>query len=83
MIQPLEVLAYIEDGPHGGETLIITAAPDGSPPPVIELRDAAPPREQFEESSLRHSDRVVVSSYHLASDQPRERGRYAYRLMRT
>jgi hypothetical protein len=32
-----EVLAFIEDGPHGGETLFIDAGSDGLPPQEIEL----------------------------------------------
>jgi hypothetical protein len=43
MGNPVEVLACIADGPHGGETVAVDAAADGSPPGEIELQDPAAP----------------------------------------
>jgi hypothetical protein len=45
MGHPGEVLAYIEDGPHGVET--VAAEPDGSAPYEIELQDPVPPAELY------------------------------------
>jgi hypothetical protein len=79
---PGEVLAYIEDGPHGGETVAVAAEPDGSTPYEIELRDPVPPAELYVESSLRHSIPLVVSRYRLVREAQRERGGYVYMLVR-
>jgi hypothetical protein len=62
---PGEVLAYIADGPHGGETVAVDAAADGSPPGEIELQDPAAPADPYLEASLRHSIPPVVSRYRL------------------
>jgi hypothetical protein len=77
-----EVFAYIEDGPHGGETVAVPAEPDGSPPGEIELQDPVPPAEPFVESSLRHSIPLVASRYRLTREAERERGGYVYMLVR-
>ena len=71
-----EVLAYIEDGPHGGETVVVAAEPDGSPPCEIELQDPVPPAEPYLESSPKHSIRLIASRYRLAREAQRERGGY-------
>ena len=82
MDQPGQVLAYVVDGPHGGETVVVTAAPDGSPPREIELPDPVPPLEMYMESSLRHSIPLVMSRYRLAQEAQRQRGGYVYTLVR-
>jgi hypothetical protein len=82
MVHPGEVLAYIEDGPHGGETVAVAAEPDGSPPGEIELQDPSPPAEPYLESSLKHSIPLVVSRYRLAREAQRERGGYVYTFLR-
>jgi hypothetical protein len=82
MGHPGEVLAYIEDGPHGGETVAVAAEPDGSAPYEIELQDPVPPAELYVESSLRHSIPLVVSRYRLVREAQRERGGYVYMLVR-
>ena len=77
-----KVLAYIEDGPHGGETVAVAAEPDGSPPCEIELQDPVAPAEPYLESSLKHSIPLVESRYRLAREAQRERGGYVYMLVR-
>ncbi|HWM57693.1 MAG TPA: hypothetical protein VNO83_07665 [Pseudonocardia sp.] len=79
---PKQVLAYFVDGPHGGETVVVTAESDGSPPREIELQDPVPPPELYMESSLRHSIPLVVSRYRLVQEAQRERGGYVYTLVR-
>ena len=74
MGHPGEVLAYIEDGPHGGETVAVAAEPDGSAPYEIELQDPVPLAELYVESFLRHSIPLVVSRYRLVREAQRERG---------
>ena len=82
MAHPGEVLAYIQDGPRGGETVAVVAQPDGSPPPEIELRNPAPLAEPFQESSLKHSVPLVMSRYRLARETRQDRSRYVYVLVR-
>ena len=77
-----EVSAYFEDGPHGGEMLVIDAEPDGSPPREVALPDPRLPPPADEEASLRHSRPVALSTYQLTDRPPRERGGYVYRLVR-
>ncbi|MDN5915069.1 MAG: hypothetical protein L0I76_08180 [Pseudonocardia sp.] len=36
-----QIRAFIEDGPRGGEWATIGAAPDGTPPPRLDLLDPA------------------------------------------
>ena len=78
----VEVLAYIEDGPRGGETRVVTAAVTDSPPAEIELPDPTPPVDPYLESSLRHSLPIPVSRYRLRHPTQRDRGGYAYMLVR-
>ena len=82
MGNPLEVFAYIADGPHGGETVTVAAEADGSPPGEIELQDPAAPADPYLEASLRHSIPPLVSRYRLVKEAPRERGGYVYALVR-
>ena len=82
MAHPGEVLAYIQDGPRGGETVAVVAEPDGSPPPEIELRNPAPPAEPYQESPLKHSVPLVMSRYRLARETKRDRSQYVYLLVR-
>jgi hypothetical protein len=82
MGHPGEVVAYIEDGPRGGDTVAVGAEPDGSPPSEIELRDPAPPADPYVESSLRHSIPLEASRYRLVDDARRDHGGYVYALVR-
>jgi len=82
MAHPGGVLAYIQDGPRGGEIVAVAAKPDGAPPTEIELHDPAPPAEPWLESSLKHSFPLVVSRYRPAREARRDRGGYAYVLVR-
>jgi hypothetical protein len=75
------VLAFIEDGPHGGETVVVDAEPDGSIPQQIKLEDPPPTLQVYEESSLRHSVPIRVSTYHLGDEAERVRGGYSYKLV--
>ena len=78
-----KILAFFEDGPRGGETIAVDAEPDGAAPQEIEFPDPKPAPEPFEESSLRHSAPVVVSTYRLVRGDPRERGGFVYQLVRS
>jgi hypothetical protein len=82
MAHPGEVLAYIQDGPRGGETVAVVAGPEGSPPGEIELRNPAPPAEPYQESSLKHSFPLVLSRYRLTPEMCPDRSRYVYVLVR-
>jgi hypothetical protein len=74
------ILAYLEDGPHGGETIVLETE-DGSAPAQLDLEEASL-RQPYDESSLRHSVPTAVVRYCLATDVERERGGYVYRLVR-
>lgn len=76
------VLAFIEDGPRGGETLLVEAEVDGSIPRQIQLQDPPPTMHVYEESSLRHSFPTRVSQYRLGDEAERVRGGYSYKLER-
>ena len=82
MDQP-QILAFFEDGPRGSETIPVDAEPDGAAPREIGFPDPTPSPEPFEESSLRHSAPVVLSTYRLVRDDPRERGGFVYQLVRS
>jgi len=82
MAHPGEVLAYIQDGPRGGETVAVVADSNGSPPDEIELRNPAQPAEPYQESSLKHSLPLVLSRYRLDPETCRDRSQYVYVLVR-
>jgi hypothetical protein len=76
------ISAYLEDGPHGGETLMISPEPDGSPPSEITLQNPPLLLPHFEEPSLRHALQTATSTYRLVAQHARDGNRHVYRLAR-